>query len=91
MYKIFKHPNFHVSHVWGKRILSCNDTTFFCGIAGFFEVLRVACFWVCFNCNLLVFWACFLQISVFLIAFFFKFYGNFLFQFAPKGILGVFL
>ena len=28
MYRIFKIANFHVFHVWGKRILCCNDTTF---------------------------------------------------------------
>jgi len=39
---------------------------FFCGFAGFFEDL-----------GLLVFWACFWQISVLQIAFFFKFYGTF--------------
>jgi len=29
MYKILNIANFHAFHVWGKRILSCNDTTFF--------------------------------------------------------------
>jgi len=28
--------NFHASHVWGKRISSCNDTTFFLHIFSFF-------------------------------------------------------
>ena len=37
---------------------------------GFFGDLRIACFWACFNWNLLVFWACFLRISVLRIAFF---------------------
>jgi len=57
---------------------------------GFFEDLRVACFWACFNWNLLVFWACFCRF-LFFDCLFFKFYGNFMFQFSPKGILCVFL
>ena len=28
IYKILNIANFHAFHVWGKRILSCNDTTF---------------------------------------------------------------
>jgi len=55
------------------RIWAC----FFCGVAGFFEDLRVGCFWACFVGNLLVFWTCFLLISVVGIAFFFNFYGTF--------------
>ena len=49
--------------------LAANLGLFFCGFAGFLEDVRVPCFWACFNWNLLVFWTCFLQISVFLIAF----------------------
>ena len=29
MYEIFKIANLHAFHVWEKRILSCNDTTYF--------------------------------------------------------------
>jgi len=36
MYKIFNIANFHVFHVWGKRILSCNDTTLFLHFFSFF-------------------------------------------------------
>jgi len=35
----------------------------FCGVAGFFEDLRVACFWAYLIELCLFFWACFLQIS----------------------------
>jgi len=42
----------------------------FLWICVFFEDLGVACFWAYFDQNLLVFWACFLQISVMRIAFF---------------------
>jgi len=54
---------------------------FFFGVAGFFEDLLVACFWACFNWNLLVFWACFLQISVLRIAFLSNFMALVLFEF----------
>jgi len=57
----------------------------------FFEDLRVACFWACFNWNLLVFWACFLQSSVLQIAFFPVFMALLPFQFTAKGTLGMFL
>jgi len=45
---------------------------FFCGVAGFFEDLWVACFWNCFCWNLLVF-----CIFLFYGLLFFKFYGTF--------------
>jgi len=47
-----------------------NLDLFFCEVAFFFKDLRVASFWACFNWNLLVFWTCFLQISVLQVAFF---------------------
>jgi len=34
--KILSIANFHVFHVWEKRILSCNDTTFFLHFSSFF-------------------------------------------------------
>ena len=52
--------------IWACFLWSC----------GFFEDLRVGCFWACFNWNLLLFWAVFSQISLLRIAFF-KFYGTF--------------
>jgi len=66
---------------------------FLCGVAGFFEDLRVACFWAGFNGIWLVFWACFLQISVLWIAFFSNFMTLCLFYFTAKANLplGVFL
>ena len=67
------------------RIRAC----FFCGIASFCEDMRVACFWVCFNWNLLVFWACFFRF-LFCGLLFFKLCGTFLFQFIAKDNLGVF-
>jgi len=51
----------------------------------FFEDLRVACFWACFNWNLLVFWACFLQISVLPIAFSSNFMAIFCFNLFLKA------
>ena len=41
----------------------------FCEVAGFFR-LAGCFFWACFNWNLLVFWACLIQISLLRIAFF---------------------
>ena len=41
----------------------------FCGVECFSEDLRVTCFSACFNWHFLVFWACFLQISVLRMAF----------------------
>jgi len=35
--KFLNIANFHVFHVWGKRILSCNDTTFFLHFFSFFD------------------------------------------------------
>jgi len=64
------------------RIWAC----FFCGGAGSLK-----------TCGLLVFGLVLTEICLFFAdfcfcdCFFFKFYGNFIFQFAPKGILGVFL
>jgi len=52
---------------------------FFCGVAVFFEDVRVVCFW-----------ACFLQISLLRI-FFSNFMALLLFQFTAEGRLGVFL
>jgi len=52
---------------------------------GFFQGLRVACFGACFNWNLLVFWACFLQNSVFLIAFSSNFVAIFCFNLLLKA------
>jgi len=63
---------------------------FFCGVAGFFENLRVACFWACFNWNLLVFWACFLQIFVLPIAFSSKFIAIFCFNLFLKAFWACF-
>ena len=57
----------------------------------FFEDLLVACFWACFNWNLLVFWVSLLQSSDLQIAFFPDFMALLPFQFTAKGILGVFL
>ena len=42
--------------VWG---FTENLGLFFRGVAGFFEDLRVFCFWACFIWCLLDFWACF--------------------------------
>jgi len=36
MYTILNIANIHVFHVWVKRILSCNDTTFFLNYFYFF-------------------------------------------------------
>ena len=58
----------------------------FCGVAGFFEDLRVSCYWACFNWNLLVFCRFLL-----LFAFFSNFMALLLFDFTAKSILGVFL
>ena len=57
----------------------------FCGVAGFFEDLRVACWWACFNLNLLVFWACFFQTFGFWIAFFSNSRHFCCFNSPPKG------
>jgi len=64
---------------------------FFCGVAGFYEGLRVACFWACCKWNLLVFWACFFPDFCFVDCFFSNFTALLLFQFTAKGILGVLL
>jgi len=54
---------------------------FFVGLRVFLKTLRVACF----NLNLLVFWSCFLQISVLWIAFFSNVMALLLFQFTFKA------
>jgi len=59
-----------------------------CGFFWRFAGLLV--FGLCFNWNLLVFWACFSQISLLLVAFF-VFYGTFAVSIYWYGILGVFL
>jgi len=57
----------------------------------FFWRLRFVCSWACFIWKLLVFSACFLQISVFWFVFFSDFMALLVFQFTTKRNLGMFL
>ena len=67
-----------------------NLVLFFCGVAVIFYDLRVACFWACFNWNLLVFGLVFMQISVLWIAFFQILWHFFCFNLLLKKIWACF-
>jgi len=63
---------------------------FFCGVAGFLKTCGLLVFGLVLT-EICLFFRVFFADFCFSDCFFFNFYGNFLFQFAPKSILGVFL